>query len=112
MDYIAELIERYPSLSVWEKDIRAAAEAIIESYKKGGKLIAAGNGGSAADSDHITGELLKSFVKNPSEKAPVKKCSKIIICPVLDTGSHSVIPSIMPITVIKTTSIKCISPPL
>lgn len=70
MDYIKELIERYPALAVCEKDIRAAAEAIIESYKAGGKLIVAGNGGSAADSDHITGELLKSFVKKrkPEEK--------------------------------------------
>lgn len=63
MDYIKELIERYPALAVCEKDIRAAASAIIDSYKAGGKLIVAGNGGSAADSDHITGELLKSFVK-------------------------------------------------
>lgn len=70
MDYIKELIERYPALAACEKDIRAAAEAIIESYKAGGKLIVAGNGGSAADSDHITGELLKSFVKKrkPEEK--------------------------------------------
>ena len=70
MDYIKELVERYPALAVCEKDIRAAADAIIESYKAGGKLIVAGNGGSAADSDHITGELLKSFVKKrkPEEK--------------------------------------------
>lgn len=70
MDYIKDLIERYPALAVCEKDIRAAADAIIESYKTGGKLIVAGNGGSAADSDHITGELLKSFVKKrkPEEK--------------------------------------------
>ena len=70
MDYIKELIERYPALAVCEKDIRAAADAMIESYKAGGKLIVAGNGGSAADSDHITGELLKSFVKKrkPEEK--------------------------------------------
>ena len=32
-------------------------------YEKGGKLLIAGNGGSASDSDHICGELLKSFVK-------------------------------------------------
>lgn len=63
MDYIKQLIERYPALSVCEKDIREAAKAIIDSYEKGGKLLVAGNGGSAADSDHITGELLKSFVK-------------------------------------------------
>ncbi len=44
MDYIAELIERYPCLSVCEKDIRAAADKIITSYKKGGKLMVAGDG--------------------------------------------------------------------
>lgn len=63
MDHIKQLIERYPALSVCENDIRQAAKAIINSYEKGGKLLVAGNGGSAADSDHICGELLKSFVK-------------------------------------------------
>ena len=32
-----------------------------ESYSKGGKLLVAGNGGSAADSEHIVGELMKGF---------------------------------------------------
>lgn len=63
MKYIKQLIERYPALSVCEKDIRAAADTLIFSYEKGGKLLVAGNGGSASDSDHICGELLKSFVK-------------------------------------------------
>lgn len=78
MDYIAELIERYPCLSVCEKDIREAANKIIASYKKGGKLMVAGNGGSAADSDHITGELLKSFVKKRTPEASfIEKLKKI-----------------------------------
>lgn len=63
MKYIDELIERYPILSVCKKDIENAANALIESFKNGNKLLVAGNGGSCADSDHITGELLKSFVK-------------------------------------------------
>ena len=62
-DHISVLLSRYPSLSVCEKDIRLAYELIKTSYENGGKLIIAGNGGSAADSDHICGELLKSFVK-------------------------------------------------
>lgn len=85
MDYIKELIERYPALAVCEKDIRAAADAIIESYKAGGKLIVAGNGGSAADSDHITGELLKSFVK---KRAPEKKFLDALAAIDSDTGSY------------------------
>ena len=63
MDYIEDLIKRYPILQVCEQDIRTAFELIVASYKNSGKLLIAGNGGSAADSDHISGELLKSFVK-------------------------------------------------
>ena len=85
MDYIKELIERYPALAVCEKDIRAAASAIIDSYKAGGKLIVAGNGGSAADSDHITGELLKSFVK---KRKPEQKFLDALSAIDSDTGSY------------------------
>ena len=85
MDYIKELIERYPALAVCEKDIRAAADAIIASYKAGGKLIVAGNGGSAADSDHITGELLKSFVK---KRKPDQKFLAALSAIDSDTGAY------------------------
>lgn len=63
MKHIDELCIRYPVLSVCKNDIEKAADALIESFKNGGKLLVAGNGGSCADSDHISGELLKSFVK-------------------------------------------------
>ncbi|MBO7123332.1 MAG: SIS domain-containing protein [Treponema sp.] len=85
MDYIKELIERYPALAACEKDIRAAADAIINSYKAGGKLIVAGNGGSAADSDHITGELLKSFVK---KRKPEEKFLDALASIDSDTGAY------------------------
>lgn len=63
MDYIEDLVKRYSVLQVCEKDIRSAFDLIVISYKNRGKLLIAGNGGSAADSDHISGELLKSFIK-------------------------------------------------
>ncbi|MCR5047032.1 MAG: SIS domain-containing protein, partial [Treponema sp.] len=85
MDYIKELVDRYPALSVCEKDIRAAAQAMIDSYKAGGKLIVAGNGGSAADSDHITGELLKSFVK---KRLPEQKFLDDLAAIDSDTGKY------------------------
>lgn len=83
--FIRELIERYPVLKDCEKEIREAGEALIASYEKGGKLLACGNGGSCADSDHICGELLKSFVKkrNP-EKEFLAELSKIDS----DTGDY------------------------
>ena len=55
------LVERYPQLDV-VKDAVIAAYTIMEaSYEKGGKLLVAGNGGSAADAEHIVGELMKGF---------------------------------------------------
>ena len=63
MKYIDQLCSRYSSLETCKKDIEKAAFTLIESFENGGKLLVAGNGGSAADSDHITGELLKSFCK-------------------------------------------------
>ena len=59
---IASLIERYPTLEECRDDILAAAEMITDTYKNGGKILLCGNGGSAADCEHIAGELLKGFL--------------------------------------------------
>ena len=55
------LVERYPSLESAKNDIVAAYLLLEESYENGGKLLVAGNGGSAADAEHIVGELMKGF---------------------------------------------------
>ncbi len=57
------LIERYPKLSVCKDDIAAAYELMKSCYNNNGKLLVAGNGGSAADAEHIVGELMKGFKK-------------------------------------------------
>lgn len=56
------LITRYPALAVCAVDVRAAIEALVDSYRAGGKLIVCGNGGSASDAEHIVGELMKGFL--------------------------------------------------
>jgi D-sedoheptulose 7-phosphate isomerase len=63
MDYIQQLIERYPALEAVKNDISAAFDIIANSYSNGGKLLIAGNGGSASDAEHIAGELMKTFEK-------------------------------------------------
>lgn len=59
--HIDLLVERYPSLAVCAKEINDAFDILKESYSHGGKLLIAGNGGSASDAEHIVGELMKSF---------------------------------------------------
>lgn len=61
MKHIDLLVERYPSLEAAKEDIIKAYLLLEESYENGGKLLVAGNGGSAADAEHIVGELMKGF---------------------------------------------------
>lgn len=55
------LIERYPQLSVCKEDIKKAYVLLEAAYNNGRKLLVCGNGGSASDSEHIVGELMKEF---------------------------------------------------
>lgn len=63
LNYIDLLFKRYPPLKACEEYIINAYFLLEECYKKDHKLLIAGNGGSAADSEHIAGELMKSFKK-------------------------------------------------
>ena len=58
-----ELIKRYPILERVREDIEAVYGILERCYENGGKLLIAGNGGSAADAEQIVGELMKGFVK-------------------------------------------------
>ena len=60
---LEELLERYPELKEQRDNILAVYKVLEESYVNGGQLLVAGNGGSAADSEHIVGELMKAFIK-------------------------------------------------
>lgn len=67
--HIDLLIERYPVLKACEQSIIDAYLVMEECYLNDGKLLIAGNGGSAADSEHIAGELMKRF-KTPRPVTP------------------------------------------
>lgn len=56
------LLNRYPFLEECKVDIENALKLILDTYKHGGKVLVCGNGGSAADSEHIVGELMKAFM--------------------------------------------------
>lgn len=61
---INELVNRYPVLGAIRDDIEMVYKLLVECYENGGKVLIVGNGGSAADSDHIVGELMKGFLKD------------------------------------------------
>ncbi|MBR2179143.1 MAG: SIS domain-containing protein [Selenomonadaceae bacterium] len=59
---IDELINRYPMLDICRDSLNKSVVAICESFRDGHKLLTCGNGGSASDSMHIVGELMKGFI--------------------------------------------------
>ncbi len=60
---LQSLLSRFPELSVCREDIIAAYQILADCYDHGGCVFTCGNGGSAADAEHIVGELLKGFVR-------------------------------------------------
>ena len=60
-DHLNLLIDRYPKLIVCREDIWKAYKLLEEAYSSERKLLVCGNGGSASESEHIVGELMKEF---------------------------------------------------
>ncbi len=60
--FISRATQRYPQLAICEGAMRAALAAFQRAWDADGRLLVCGNGGSAADADHVVGELLKGFL--------------------------------------------------
>ena len=60
-DYLQKLIDKYIELSDISDKIEASHELLFKCFMRGGKIFTCGNGGSAADAEHIVGELMKGF---------------------------------------------------
>jgi D-sedoheptulose 7-phosphate isomerase len=62
MTKIEKLISTYPELAICAPGIQSAFEILRSCYRQGGKVLTCGNGGSAADAEHIVGELMKGYL--------------------------------------------------
>ena len=61
--HLQDLLKRVPALECCATDIDAALALMLSAYEDGHKLLLCGNGGSAADAEHWSGELLKGFIQ-------------------------------------------------
>lgn len=61
--HLVTLVNRYPDLEVLVPDLEKAFSLWRASFAAGKKSLICGNGGSAADSEHIVGELMKGFLR-------------------------------------------------
>lgn len=57
-DHATTLRSALDEIGALHEPLHAAASSIARSFRAGGKLLAAGNGGSAAEAQHLTGELV------------------------------------------------------
>ena len=67
---LKKLYLRYPELEKCSKFIDEACAILADTFRNGGKLLIAGNGGSAADAQHIVGELMKGFMLKRETSLP------------------------------------------
>lgn len=65
-----EIWKHYPELNACRDEIEAAVELMVAVYRRGNKILLCGNGGSAADCEHIAGELLKGFLSKRTVTDP------------------------------------------
>lgn len=71
MNILEELQSRYPQLGGCRGEIAKALDLLLTCYRNGGQVLVCGNGGSAADAEHIVGELLKKFKRHRDIDASV-----------------------------------------
>lgn len=69
-DSIQEFCDAVGSLAALRDDIEDAADIIVSAFKDGHKLLICGNGGSAADAQHIAAELVGHFQKDDRQPLP------------------------------------------
>lgn len=82
-DLLEETIQRYPTLRDLRDPILRAVEMICACHKNGGKILVCGNGGSAADAEHIVGELVKEFklcrALSETDRARLEKVNPLLV---------------------------------
>jgi phosphoheptose isomerase len=85
---LEKLIQRYPELSSCVPEMEQAFTIMKDSFANSGKLLVCGNGGSAADCEHIVGELMKGFMLQRAIDASLKERLKEIAPDELDYFSN------------------------
>jgi len=95
MEHLNTLLTRYPVLEPLREEINAAFDVMKRCYENGGKVLICGNGGSAADSEHIVGELMKDFcLPRPVPAEFLEKLAKISDSEALQKGLRGALPAI------------------
>src|SRR5438876_11122498 len=87
----AELIALLPKIASLSPDLERLGEAMLKCWSRRGKVLIAGNGGSAADAIHLAEELVVRFAKNRRALAAMALCdASVLTCAANDLGYEAV----------------------
>jgi phosphoheptose isomerase len=92
-----DLFRNFPDLTVCSDIVLKSYSLILDTYKRDGKLLVCGNGGSAADAEHIVGELMKGFLLKrgiPQEHKDALKKNDQTAGEILGKGLQRALPAI------------------
>jgi len=89
-EHLSTLLEDYPEMESGIADIERAFQAMSQCYRNSGKVLLCGNGGSAADCEHWSGELMKGFRK----KRPLSEEWRKKLPPLLAGSLQQALPAI------------------
>lgn len=88
---LTDLGELLPRLAALAPQMQRLADAMLGCWQRGGKVLIAGNGGSAADAMHFAEELVARYQKNRRALAAVALCDPTVLtCAANDFGYDSV----------------------
>lgn len=95
LEHVTELANRHPALLPIQPILLDAFTLLLTSVRHGGKILTCGNGGSAADAEHIVGELMKGFLsKRPLTEKQKEALSKSASATYLTTHLQQAIPAL------------------
>jgi D-sedoheptulose 7-phosphate isomerase len=82
-----DLATLFPAVAAMEPQLERVGQAMLAAWAKGGKVLTAGNGGSAADAMHLAEELVARFMRNRRGLAAVALCDPTVLtCAANDFG--------------------------
>ncbi|HEX8520819.1 MAG TPA: SIS domain-containing protein, partial [Tepidisphaeraceae bacterium] len=76
---VKELADLLPLVAAMAPEMDRLGQAMLTCWSKGGKVLVAGNGGSAADAMHLAEELVARFMKNRKALAAIALCDPTVI---------------------------------
>jgi phosphoheptose isomerase len=92
---LQDLCTQYPDLRPCAASLQEAADLLTETFRHGGKVLICGNGGSAADADHIVGELMKGYLHpRPLADAVRERLAKLPDGPYLASRLQQALPTL------------------